>query len=254
MWDFILTNWSFGAVITKLVWLAQLAMIFHVFRTGRPYWWLLVLLFAPALGGLIYFFVEVLPGWRWEDPTGGWRPRAMRVHEARAKVEETGTVQSRLELAGLLLAGGDTGGARQEAEACMQGVFRDDPMVLAEVARYRIEAADQAAALEALDRANPHGDHQLALKLALLRGRALVLAGRYDEAQEWLAKAEVGNLGDEPRYFRALALHLAGRTAEAREVWEEMRRHFRRAGRAWARTERKWFELATKRLSETRDR
>lgn len=254
MVDFLLTDWSLAAMITKFIWLAQLAMVFHVIRTGRPYWWLLVLFFAPALGGLIYFFVEVLPDWRWEDPTGGWRPRAMRVHEARAKVEETGTVQARLELAGLLLAGGDVAAARQEAETCLQGVFRDDPMVLAEVARYRIEAGDQAAALEALDRANPQGDHQLSLKLGLLRGRALLLDERYDEAQACLAEAEAGNLGDEPRYFRALALHQAGRTAEAREVWEEMRRHFRRAGRAWARTERKWFNLATKRLDETRDR
>ena len=252
MVQFLLTDWSLAAVITKLIWLVQLALIFHVLRTGRPYWWLLVLFFAPALGGLIYFFVEVLPGWRWEDPTGGWRPLALRIREARVQVEETGTVKARLALAELLLASGDAGAAREQAEACLQGAFRDDAIVLAEVARYRIETNDAPAALETLDQANPRGDRRLGLKLALLRGRALLLAGRHEEAQAFLAEAEAGHLGDEPRYYRALSLHLSGHTAEAREIWEEMRRHFRRAGRLWAHTERKWFKLATQQLRETR--
>ena len=79
------------------------------------------------------------------------------------------------------------------------------------------------------------------------------LAGQPVEAQEFLHEAEAGHTGDEPRYFRALALQQLGRTAEARVIWEELRRHFRRAGRAWARTERKWFDLAGERLRETRD-
>lgn len=253
MIHFILADWSLAAVITKLIWLGQLALIFHVFRTGRPYWWLLVLFIAPVIGGLIYLFVEILPGLRFSDPTGGWKPQALRIRDARARVEETGTVKARLELAELLLAAGQPAEARREAEACQQGVFRDDPMVLSEVARYRLETDDFAAALEVLDRINVQGDRRLTLKVALLRGRALVLAGRHEEALVCLQEAEVGHLGDEPRYYRALSLHLSGRTAEAREIWEEMRRHFRRAGRAWARTERKWFELATTRLRETRD-
>ena len=254
MLQFILADWSLAAVVTKLIWLGQLALVFHVFRTGRPYWWLLVLFMAPVLGGLVYFFVEILPGLRFSDPTGGWKPQAWRIRDARTRVEENGTVKARLELAALLLAAGQAAAARREAEACVQGVFRDDPVVLAEVARYRLATEDFTAALEVLDRVNAQGDRRLALKLALLRGRALVLAGRQSEAQACLQEAEAGHLGDEPRYYRALSLHLSGRTAEAREIWEEMRRHFRRAGRAWARTERKWFELATARLRETRDR
>lgn len=254
MGHFILTDWSFAAVITKLFWLGQLALVFHVFRTGRPYWWLLVLFFAPMLGGLVYFFVEVVPGWRVSETTGGWKPRALQIREARTRVEETDTVKARLELANLLLDAGQTAEARQEAETCRQGVFRDDPTVLAEIARFRLETGDFAAALEALEGVKAEGDHRLGVKLALLRGRALVLAGRQAEAQGFLKEAEAGHTGDEPKYFRALSLHLSGRTAEAREIWEEMRRHFRRAGRAWARTERKWFDLAGARLRETAGR
>jgi hypothetical protein len=254
MVHFILMDWSFAAVVTKFIWLAQLLLVIHVLRTGRPFWWLLVLFFAPMLGGLVYFFVEVMPGWTTREVAAGWKPKPLRLREARAQVEETGTVKARLQLAELLLAAGQPAEARREAEACLHGVFRDDPLVLAEVARYRIETGDAPAALESLDQARGQADRQLSIKLSLLRGRALLLAGQHDEAQAYLQEAEAGHAGDEPRYFRAVALQKSGRTAEAREIWEEIRRHFRRAGRAWARTERKWFELAGERLRETRDR
>jgi hypothetical protein len=254
MLHFILTDWSLAAVLTKLVWLGQLALIFHVFRTGRPYWWLLVLFIAPVLGGLVYLFVEILPGLRVSETTGRWKPRALQIREARTRAEETDTVKARLELAHLLLDAGRSDEARHEAEACRQGVFRDDPTVLAEIARFRLETGDFAAALEALDGVKAGSDRRLGVKLALVRGRALVFAGRQAEAQAFLREAAAGHTGDEPRYFLALSLHREGHTAEAREIWEEIRRQYRRAGRAWARTERKWFELATARLRETRDR
>ena len=96
--DFIFMDWSFAAIVTQLIWLAQLLLILHVLRTGRPWWWLLVLFFAPMLGGLVYFFVEVLPGWTTREVTAGWKPKPLRLREARAQVEETGTVKAEVRL------------------------------------------------------------------------------------------------------------------------------------------------------------
>jgi len=44
-----------------LIWIMQLALIVHVIKTGRSYYWIMFLLFVPLLGGLAYFLVEVLP-------------------------------------------------------------------------------------------------------------------------------------------------------------------------------------------------
>lgn len=50
--------------IALLSLVVQIALIIHVLKTGREYWWILILLFLPGIGLLIYFFVEVLPSLR----------------------------------------------------------------------------------------------------------------------------------------------------------------------------------------------
>jgi hypothetical protein len=45
-----------------LILLAQIACLIHAGRTGRPYFWLMIILFVPGLGILAYLAVEVIPG------------------------------------------------------------------------------------------------------------------------------------------------------------------------------------------------
>ena len=42
----------------------QCCFIYHVFKTGRPYWWALVILSFPMVGCIVYYFVEVFLGSR----------------------------------------------------------------------------------------------------------------------------------------------------------------------------------------------
>jgi hypothetical protein len=249
------SDWSGVAVIGKLLWLGQLALIVHVFKTGRPYWWFFVLLSAPAIGGIAYLLIEVLPEFRSARGSGGgrsWKPRAWRIRDLRSELEESDTVKLRLALAGELLADGQTEEARRAAEECLQGVFRDDPHTLAAVARYRLEAGKGTEALQAIDKINTRADRMLAQDVALLRGRALLLIGKHHEAQAALRSVAETYLGEEPRYFLALSLQKSGAIDEAREIWMDIRKRFRRAGRGWRRAEKRWFKFAGERLKETR--
>src|SRR3979411_3262321 len=45
-----------------LVLLAQIACLIHAGRTGRPYFWFMIILFVPGLGILAYLAVEAIPG------------------------------------------------------------------------------------------------------------------------------------------------------------------------------------------------
>lgn len=248
----LLADWSPFGLLTKLLWLVQLGLIVHVLKTGRPYWWIWVLFIAPAIGGVAYVLVELLPELR--SPTAGtsftWKPRAWRIHELRTAIEETDTVQLRLTLAAELLAAHRPEEAHSVAEDCLHGMFRDDPHTLAAVARYRLEAGRFADTLAALDLIKIKADRMLALTVTLLRGRALVLAGRHAEAQSALREIVATHLGEEPRYFLAVSLHHSGDRAAARAIWDDIRQRFRRAGRAWRRTEKRWFKLSGERLRE----
>src|SRR4051794_888087 len=49
-------------VIGAVVVLIQFCFAFHALKTGRPYWWLFVIMAFPVMGCVIYYFVEVFPG------------------------------------------------------------------------------------------------------------------------------------------------------------------------------------------------
>jgi hypothetical protein len=138
------------------------------------------------------------------------------------------------------------------AEACLTGVWRDDPHTLAAVARYRLEAGKAAEALATLDKVNVDRDKMLAADVALLRGRALVAVGNHADAQESLRTIADTYIGEEPRYFLAVSLAQTGQADEAREIWHDIRKRFRRASRAWRRAEKRWFKLADERLKEAK--
>lgn len=252
MLNSILHDWSLFGVVTKLTWFAQLALIVHVLKTGRPYYWIWILFMAPALGGIAYVLVELLPELRTPgDATFSWRPRAWRIRTLRTTLEDTDTVKIRLALAAELLAAGQPDEARAVAEESLHGVFRDDPHTLAAVARYRLEAGKFDDALAALDQIKIKADRMLALAVTLLRGRTLVMLGRHAEAQAALREIVATYIGEEPRYYLALSLSQSGSVAEARALWEEIRKRFRRAGRGWRRAEKRWFKLSSERLAET---
>ena len=49
-------------VIGGVILLLQISVIIHAMKTGRPYYWIFVIMAFPVIGCLIYFVVELLPG------------------------------------------------------------------------------------------------------------------------------------------------------------------------------------------------
>ena len=235
------------ADIAQVLWVLQLALIIHVYKTGRPFWWIYVLFIAPAIGGIAYLLIELLPDWRVSRGTM-WKPRALRIRKLREDLEETDIVKTRLALADELLAAGETAEALKTADAALAGIFKDDPHTLASVARIRIEAGKPREALEALSRINTKNDKMLDLDVTVMRGRALFATGKHREAQELMESVQMRYSGEEPRYFLALSLKATGKKDEARQLLEDIVKKFRRAGRGWRRSERHWFRLATAEL------
>jgi hypothetical protein len=246
------SDWSPLAVVAKLFWVVQLGLIVHVLKTGRPYWWFWILFSAPLIGGIAYALIELAPDLRTSGHSLNWKPRSWRIRDLKSELEETDTVKLRLTLAEELLATNQTSDACRMAEECLTGIWRTDPHTLASVARYRLEANKSREALEALEKVDVAHDRMLAADVALMRGRALVAVGRQAEAQAALRTIADTYIGEEPRYFLALSLQATGHREAAREIWLDIRKRYRRAGRGWRRTEKRWFKLATERLKETK--
>ena len=240
---------SFFGSLAQFSWVVQLALIVHVLRTGRPYWWIAILFFAPGIGGLAYLFIELLPGFH--TPEGfiqSITPRRWKISGLRKALEETETVQKRIQLAEALFEAGETQEAHDLAVDCLAGVFKNDPRTLVDVARFKLALNQHAAALACLESVDTTADRRLAVQVDILTGDALLGLKRYAEAELAYQKVNGRYIGEAPRAGLALVYENTRRSAEAITLWKDIRAKFRKGNPAWRRTERKWYKLATAKL------
>jgi hypothetical protein len=231
--------------------LVQLALIVHVVKTGRNTIWVFILLFAPFVGGLAYFIVELLP-------------ELMNSHGARkAKRSVTNVIDPNRDLrsASQLLAVADTvqnslvlanqhlerGQFREAAEffaRSLRGLHANDPDILFGLARAQFGLQEYANVIQTLDRlaaANPKartGD------MHLLYARAQEESGAIDAAKveyEALAKYYPG---PEPRCRLALILKAQGDLEGARKLFLAVLGESDVAGRHYNAIHKEWVALA----------
>lgn len=240
---------GFIAAIAPLFWILQFGLIIHVYRTGRPYYWILILFMAPLIGGLAYILIELAPGFR--SPRGLWfsiKPRRWRIADLRNELEETNTVHNRGRLAEELFKAGEKAEASEIANECLSGVFKNDPHLLVDAARYKVALGKHQEALEFLDRCDTKADKRLVLDKELVRGDALAGLVRYDEAEVAYAGIVDRFIGEAPRVGLASVYSRTGRTTEAVAIWKDITQKYRRGTRIWRRSERDAFRAAKRQL------
>ncbi len=46
--------------LATMLLIVQILFIIHALKTGRDWWWVLIILFFPVIGCVVYFALEVL--------------------------------------------------------------------------------------------------------------------------------------------------------------------------------------------------
>src|SRR5262249_5738728 len=145
---------------------AQILCAVHVVKTGRPYYWIYIVIFAPLVGMLAYFAVEILPdllGTRTARSAVAGVGRALdpgkAVRVAERSLAMTPTTENKAALADAYLGVG----RKQEAAALyrdtLTGVHANDPALMTGLARTEFALgnfAEVERVLDALREANPH--------------------------------------------------------------------------------------------------
>src|SRR6516165_11791869 len=121
---------------------AQVLCVAHVVRTGRPFSWIYLIVFAPLVGTIVYLGVEVLPG-LYRGPTA--RQVASRVNraldpgrgvrEAWRRLEMSPTVQNRTALAEEYLVAGQPQDAVGLYREALSGIHATEPSLMLGLAR-----------------------------------------------------------------------------------------------------------------------
>ncbi len=230
-----------------LIWLLQLALIIHVFKTDRSRYWIFFLIFMPLIGGIAYFLIEMLPGF-----TGSIEgQRAVRtvkqtlnpgadLRQHEAAWSQSPNVDNGRRYAEALMDAGKIEDAEIIINQALKGLFETEPTLLLLKARLQFETgrtSEAVATLESLQEYNP--DFRSA-DGHLLYARALEAEGKIDSAIREYSAVSGYYPGVEARYRLALCMQSAGNDKASRSEFESILNdaklappHFRKSQKTW---------------------
>lgn len=228
--------------------LLQIGCGVHVVRTGRPLYWIFILLIGSVL---VYLLAEVLPDLQRSRGAnralGRVRDRidpGRRTRAASRDLEIADTLDNRRRLAERRLADGDYAGAEALYREALRGLYATDPTLMLGLAQAQFHRGEPAAArdtLDALIAANPtfrsHDGH-------LLYARAVEACDDFDAAAEEYEALVQDYPGEEPRVRYAGLLQRHGRQDKAQALYAETLRRVDLAPAYYRREQREWVDIA----------
>ena len=234
----------------------QILCAVHVVRSGRPMYWIWLLLIGSYLAVIVYALVAVIPDLR-NDPRSRnvakevlnrFDPERQRRH-VQQRLELADTTDNRRALAEECLRLGDHANATELYQSILKGIYATEPMFMLGLAQAQAGGGDYQAAratLDALIQAHP------AFRSSeghLLYARCLEETGEHEGALQEYEALSRSYPGEQARLRYATLLLKRERPDEARQVLHDMLRRARLAPRYYRRKEREWLDAAKRELS-----
>lgn len=216
-------------IMGGVVLLLQLTVIIHALRTGRPYYWIFIIMGFPILGCVIYFIIEILPGSRSEHrlrKIGNDVVKAMNPdRDLKRKAEELaicGSVENKLQMAAELVERGMFDEAIELYKGAREGQYYFASDLLYGYARARFFNGEYLEARKLLGELQEHAPRYYPQEVALMKARA---AAKFGDRS--IARAEIEMLlerfvGLEARYRYAEVLFEDGQSARAKAELERL--------------------------------
>ena len=235
----------------------QIACAAHVVRSGRPLYWIWLILIGSYLAVAVYVLVAVIPDLR-HDPRGrkaaGKALHAIdpqrRRRELQRQLELSNTVDNRRRLADESLRLGDYDNAQELYQGLLVGMYATEPnfmLGLAQAQAGRGDFAEARTTLDALIKANPgfkSSDGHL------LYARCLEELGELDAALEEYRVLADSYPGEEGRFRYGRLLAKVQRQTEARDVFQSQIKRASLMPGYYRRKEQPWLKAAKAELAQ----
>lgn len=227
--------------------IVQIGLILHVVRTGRPMYWIFIILIAPGIGSLAYAIVELLP----DISSSGQGRRAMRgirktidpggdLRQREREHKLSGSVDAARHLAGELLESGQYDAAVEHYRKSLTGLYEYDPDLLLGLATALFANGEFENARDTLDRLIEHNPDFKSQDGHLLYARSVGECGNQDKALEEYKAVTAYYAGAEARLQYGLFLEQQDDNAAALAEFQEIitsaelaPRHYRKAQSNW---------------------
>jgi len=231
-------------VLTVLV---QIGLIIHVVRTGRPMYWVFIILIAPGIGSIAYAIIELLP-----ELSGNVRTRnAMRgvrktldpggdLRRREKELRLSGSVDAARHLADELMDSGRYQEAIAHYENTLTGLYENDPDLLLGLATAQFGNEQFDDARQTLERLIEENPDFRSSEGHLLYARSMEACGDTEKAREEYAAVTAYYAGAEARARYGHFLESQGDKEAALAEYEEIivaadlaPRHYRKAQKSW---------------------
>ncbi|MGH8727365.1 MAG: hypothetical protein ACREV9_04230 [Burkholderiales bacterium] len=229
----------------------QLCFAYHALKTGRPYYWALIIIAFPIAGCVLYYFIEVFPTSRERSHA----KRAMRtlahsldpgknLRERAADVEACGSIANRIALAHECVAQTMYREAAELYRSCLNGLHENDADLRFSLAKTLVLAGsfDESARLALELRETEPKFRPVEVQMVL--AQALEGLHRFDEALAEFELLVESYPGEEARFRYGALLKRMGRKEAASEVFARMLWNAARKPDHYRENEREWLTLA----------
>src|SRR5688572_7582383 len=238
-------------ILGGVVLLIQLCFAYHALKTGRPYWWLFVIMAFPVMGCVLYYFIEVFPASP-ESRKAGKAARAIakaldpdkNLRERVADVEACGSVENRVALARECMGEGMYAEAVALYRSCLSGIYELDPEIRYGLAAALLQDSKPEEALAIAQRLRASHPTFRSSEVGLIIGRAFEAANRLEDALKEFGILADTYPGEEGRWRYGALLARMGRLAEARDVFGRMLRNAERAPAHYRDSQKSWLQRA----------
>jgi hypothetical protein len=225
--------------------------VVHAVRTGNVFPWIYVLVFLPAIGPAIYFFMMILPGLLRGRGARTLASGAARVIDpnkdfraAMRDLEMVGSVDAKRAFAEQLMQRGQYADAAEMYRNAAQGQFANDPALLLGLARALFLNGDGGGAQASLDALQAADPSFVSEDAHLIYARALELQGKNDEAAEEYRRLVPYFAGEEARTRYAQLLDRMGQPEEARALYTQVIKNLDGAPSRYRGSQKEWAAIA----------
>lgn len=225
----------------------QVALAVHVLKTGRPIYWIFLIMFLPAVGSIAYCIVELLP-----ELSGNWRARSairsvrktldpeaeLRLRERQHRL--SGSVDAARRLAGELCDAGRYDEAVLHYQESLTGLYERDPDLMLGLARAQFGSGDFESSRKTLDDLTLHNPDFKSSDGHLLYARVNEELGDLEKAEQEYQAVAAYFAGAEAKARYAALLERLNKSDEARAIYRDVveaaelaPKHYRKAQKAW---------------------
>lgn len=229
----------------------QIFCLVHMVRTGRPLWWLWLIVFGSFLGVAVYVLTQVLPDLQ-DNPQARQAAKGLAkridpekdLRRLREELARADTVQNRMRLGAEFLELEEAAEAEAVFRECLRGMHSEDPDILLALAQAQFaqdKASDAHETLNTLIRANP--DYK-SPDGHLLYARTLQALNRDQDALTEYEVLSDSYPGEEARVRKAELLRKLGHEGDARTVLETVLSRSKLAPAFYRKAQREWIDRA----------